>query len=87
MPLGKGASFNATDQIIRFTARSSDGVVFLFFVLSALLPIALDALERRSFVPHVAARHVRASKSGFLTVISILSMAGVARQLVRACAR
>ncbi|WP_438042534.1 FtsX-like permease family protein [Sorangium sp. So ce128] len=82
MPVGKGASFNPTDQIIRFTALVSS-VVFLFFVLSALLPIALDALERRSFVPHVAARHVRASKSGFLTVISVLSMAGVA---VSSCA-
>ncbi|WP_437280659.1 ABC transporter permease [Sorangium sp. So ce375] len=82
MPVGKGASFNPTDQIIRFTALVSS-VVFLFFVLSALLPLALDALERRSFVPHVAARHVRASKSGFLTVISVLSMAGVA---VSSCA-
>ncbi|WP_437625068.1 FtsX-like permease family protein [Sorangium sp. So ce1151] len=76
MPTGRLASVNATDQIIRFTALISS-VVFLFFVLSALLPIILDTLERRSFVPYVGARHVRASKSGFLTVISVLSMAGV----------
>ncbi len=76
MPTGRLASVNAADQIIRFTALVSS-VIFLFFVLSALLPIILDALERRSFVPYVGARHVRASKSGFLTVISVLSMAGV----------
>ncbi|KYF99857.1 hypothetical protein BE20_57825 [Sorangium cellulosum] len=77
MPVGRFAAHNPTDQIIRFAALVSS-TVFLFFVLSALLPLALDALERRSFVPHVGARHVRASKSGFLTVISVLSMAGVA---------
>ncbi|WP_437319151.1 FtsX-like permease family protein [Sorangium sp. So ce385] len=77
MPVGRLASHNTTDQIIRFAALVSS-TVFLFFVLSALLPLALDALERRSFVLHVGARHVRASKSGFLTVISVLSMAGVA---------
>ncbi|WP_437816694.1 FtsX-like permease family protein [Sorangium sp. So ce1078] len=76
MPTGRFESVTSTDQIIRFTALASS-VVFLFFVLSALLPIILDALERGSFVPYVGARHVRASKSGFLTVISVLSMAGV----------
>ncbi|XXX79638.1 ABC transporter permease [Sorangium sp. So ce134] len=75
-PTGRLAPVNPTDQIIRFTALASS-IVFLYFVLSALLPIILDALERGRFVPFVGARHVRASKSGFLTVISVLSMAGV----------
>lgn len=53
------------------------GVVFVLVVLAALLPLLLDAVERRGFVGFVGARHVRATKSGFLTVISVLSMAGV----------
>ena len=59
------------------------GVLFLLIVLAALLPMLLDALENRSFSSFVGARHVRATKSGFLTVISILSMSGVA---VSSCA-
>jgi lipoprotein-releasing system permease protein len=59
------------------------GVLFLLIVLTALLPMLLDALENRSFSSFVGARHVRATKSGFLTVISILSMSGVA---VSSCA-
>jgi lipoprotein-releasing system permease protein len=61
---------------VRFGALFT-GVVFLLAVLAAGLPLMLDALERRSFVSYVGARHVRATKSGFLTVISVLSMAGV----------
>ncbi len=68
--------FQLTDEILGFSALGVS-VLFLFGVLSALLPVLLDALERRSFVSFVAARHVRATKSGFLTVISVLSMAGV----------
>ncbi|APR74930.1 Lipoprotein releasing system transmembrane protein LolC [Minicystis rosea] len=71
-----GAPFRIKQEAIRFGALGC-GVIFLLAVLSAILPIALDALENRSFTSYVAARHVRASKSGFLTVISILSMAGV----------
>jgi lipoprotein-releasing system permease protein len=57
--------------------------VFLVAVLVAGLPIVLDAIEARGFTSFVGARHVRATKSGFLTVISVLSMAGVA---VSSCA-
>ncbi len=70
------------DEIVRFSALGT-GVFFLLAVLAAMLPIMLDALERRSFTSFVGARHVRATKSGFLTVISVLSMAGVA---VSSCA-
>jgi len=83
--LGKAephAPFRLRDELIHFGALAA-GVIFSFFVLAAALPIILDALERRSFTSFVGARHVRASKSGFLTVISVLSMAGVA---VSSCA-
>ena len=58
-------------------------MLFLLAVLAAGLPMILDAVESRGFVQFVGARHVRATKSGFLTVISVLSMAGVA---VSSCA-
>src|SRR6202000_741274 len=41
-------------------------------------PWARDGLERRSFSTYIAARHVRAKKSGFLTLISGLSIFAVA---------
>jgi lipoprotein-releasing system permease protein len=47
-------------------------------VLVLVIPIALDLLERYSFPSFVGARHMRAKKSGFLTVISTLSILGVA---------
>jgi lipoprotein-releasing system permease protein len=43
-------------------------------------------VEGRSFVPFIAARHVRSSKSGFLTVISILSILGVGVSSFALCA-
>lgn len=70
------AAFKLSREILRFSTLAA-GVAFLIFVLSAMLPLILDALERRSFSSFVGARHVRATKSGFLTVISVLSMAGV----------
>jgi lipoprotein-releasing system permease protein len=76
------APFRWQDELVRFGALGA-GVVFLLAVLAAMLPILLDRLERRSFVSFVGARHVRATKSGFLTVISVLSMSGVA---VSSCA-
>ena len=45
-------------------------------VLVVLVSFALDRLQ--GFTTFVAARHVRSQKSGFLTVISILSICGVA---------
>ncbi len=42
------------------------------------MPWMLDVLERRSFSSYIAARHVRAKKSGFLTLISGLSIFAVA---------
>ncbi|MBI4700445.1 MAG: ABC transporter permease [Deltaproteobacteria bacterium] len=69
-------------ELVRFAVLGA-GVVFVLAILAALLPVTLDALERRRFASFVGARHIRATKSGFLTVISVLSMAGVA---VSSCA-
>jgi len=63
-------------EVVRFGALGA-GVVFLLFTLAAILPLALDLLERRGFIPFVGARHFRATKSGFLTAISVLSIMGV----------
>lgn len=82
MPVQRSAPFNLREELVRFGALGA-GVIFLLIVLSAVLPMILDALEGRSFTSFVGARHVRATKSGFLTVISVLSMAGVA---VSSCA-
>ncbi|WP_437783017.1 FtsX-like permease family protein [Sorangium sp. So ce1097] len=77
LPVTRGSTpFVLRQELIRFGALGT-GVIFLLISLAALLPVILDALERRSFVSYVGARHVRATKSGFLTVISVLSMAGV----------
>ena len=70
------APFKMSREVLRFSTLAA-GVIFLLYVLAALLPLILDALENRSFASFVGARHVRATKSGFLTVISLLSMAGV----------
>ncbi|MBI4701332.1 MAG: ABC transporter permease [Deltaproteobacteria bacterium] len=69
-------------ELVRFAVLGT-GVVFVLAILAALLPAALDSLERGRFASFVGARHIRATKSGFLTVISVLSMAGVA---VSSCA-
>ena len=76
IPVVRNSPFRIQEEAFRFAALGA-GVVFLTAVLVALLPIILDAIEARSFSSFVGARHVRATKSGFLTVISVLSMLGV----------
>src|SRR5260370_38410575 len=51
--------------------------------MSGPIPWIVGLAEGRSLRSFVAVRHVRASKSGFLTVISVLSILGVA---VSSCA-
>ncbi len=74
--------FDRTLEFVRYSSLLA-GVVFLGFVLAAALPLGLDLLERSGFVSFVSARHVRATKSGFLTIISVLSILGVS---VSSCA-
>jgi len=79
-----GARRGATKALIDHIDTAASAValllaaVFVVGVLSAMLPWLLDRLEGRTFVAFVAARHVRSEKSGFLTVISVLSICGVA---------
>jgi lipoprotein-releasing system permease protein len=82
LPVTKGSKVIMKHEITRASALLT-GVVFLLFVLGALLPLILDTLERSGFARFVGARHIRATKSGFLTIISILSICGVA---VSSCA-
>jgi lipoprotein-releasing system permease protein len=85
LPEPERVSFVLGDQIVRVSAALS-GTVSVMVVMVLALPWALDRLERQGFVNFVAARHVRADKSGFLTVISILSIAGVFISSLALCA-
>lgn len=77
MPTMRGTAWSVQDTAIRAAAILSS-VAVIVVLLALLLPYMLDRLEGRRFTSFVAARHVRSQKSGFLTVISILSICGVA---------
>jgi lipoprotein-releasing system permease protein len=77
LPKLRGAAWTLRDMLVRAGAILA-GVLFLVGTVVALLPWLLDVLERRSFSSYIAARHVRAKKSGFLTLISGLSIFAVA---------
>jgi lipoprotein-releasing system permease protein len=85
LPEPERVSFVLADQIVRVGAALF-GTISILTVMLLSLPWALDRLERQGFVNFVAARHVRADKSGFLTVISILSIAGVFISSLALCA-
>jgi len=76
LPTPKGTYFVLWHQLVRLGAVLS-GMGFVFGALVLLIPKVFDRFEGKSFVPFIAARHVRSQKSGFLTVISLLSIAGV----------
>ncbi|HEY8073610.1 MAG TPA: hypothetical protein VIF62_05865, partial [Labilithrix sp.] len=77
LPTLRGSAWSIKDTAIRASAILT-GVAGVVLVLALLLPFVLDRLEGRRFTSFVAARHVRAQKSGFLTIISVLSICGVA---------
>lgn len=77
LPKLRGSAWTLRDMGVRAGAIVA-GVLFLVGTVVALLPWLLDLLERRSFSSYIAARHVRAKKSGFLTLISGLSIFAVA---------
>lgn len=77
LPVLRGSAFSITDALVRVVAILL-GVGLAVAILSNLLPWILDRLEGNRFTFFVGARHIRAKKSGFLTVISILSIMGVA---------
>ena len=77
LPEPGGSYFVLWHQIVRVgAALSATGFVVGFIALT--LPIGLNVLENWRFGSFIAVRHVRSQKSGFLTIISILSIAGVA---------
>ncbi len=77
LPRLRGAAWTLRDMLVRAGAIVA-GVLFMVGAVVALMPWMLDILERRSFSSYIAARHVRAKKSGFLTLISGLSIFAVA---------
>jgi lipoprotein-releasing system permease protein len=84
LPQPKTGVFILWHQLVRGGAVVA-GVIGLFGAMGLLLPKVLDAIEQRGFVPFVAVRHVRANKSGFLTIISMLSISGVALSCAVLC--
>jgi lipoprotein-releasing system permease protein len=85
LPEHHGTYFDLGQQIVRVCAAVC-ATAFVFCSMLLLLPVALNRVERSSAIGFVAARHVRATKSGFLTVISVLSIAGVAVSSLALCA-
>jgi lipoprotein-releasing system permease protein len=77
LPTPKGTYFVFWHQLVRVGAVLS-GMGFVLGGMALLIPRVFDRFEGQSFVPFIAARHVRSQKSGFLTVISVLSISGVA---------
>ena len=77
LPSQRGSAWNVRDAATRASAIVI-GVAVVILLLALILPYMLDQLEGRRFTSFVAARHVRSQKSGFLTVISVLSICGVA---------
>ena len=74
--------FKLKHEIIRYGAAAT-AVVFAVLFLVSLMPWIFDRLEGRSFRSFVAVRHVRAGKSGFLTVISVLADSPNSAQPIR----
>ena len=84
LPQSKTGVFIVWHQLVRGGTVIA-GVSCLFGAMGLLLPKVLDRIEQRGFVSFVAARHVRANKSGFLTIISVLSISGVALSCATLC--
>jgi lipoprotein-releasing system permease protein len=85
LPEPRGSTFILWHQLVRIGAALS-GTGFVVFFMALAMPWVLDRIEGGGFIPFVAVRHVRASKSGFLTVISFLSIAGVGVSAFALCA-
>lgn len=77
LPEPVGTYFVLWHQIVRVCAAAFT-TLFIITAMGLGVPLALNRIESGSAVGFIAARHVRASKSGFLTIISILSIFGVA---------
>jgi lipoprotein-releasing system permease protein len=84
LPAAHGSTFKLKHELIRWFAAGT-AVVFTILLLVGLIPWVFDLAEGRNFRSFVAVRHVRATKSGFLTVISVLSILGVALSSCALC--
>jgi lipoprotein-releasing system permease protein len=84
LPEPKGSYFVLWHQLVRVGAAVFTTVFVLVTVL-LFIPWAFSRLERRGATLFVAVRHVRAKKSGFLTVISWLSILGVLLSSLALC--
>lgn len=76
LPEPVGTYFVLWHQVVRVCAAIS-ATLFVISAMVLAVPVILNRIEGGSAIGFIAARHVRASKSGFLTVISILSILGV----------
>ncbi len=85
LPEPRGSTFILWHQLVRIGAALS-GTFFVVGFMALAMPWLLDRIEGRGFIPFVAVRHVRSTKSGFLTVISFLSIAGVGVSAFALCA-
>ena len=85
LPEPRSGVFVVSHQIIRADA-ALNLTLFVVCLLATVMPSALNWFERGDFISFVAARHVRAKKSGFLTIISLLSILGVAISSFALCA-
>lgn len=68
----------STDQKLYSSIRLNVTAIFLARLTAWVIPPLLDLVERIDFHPLVAARHLRARKSGFLATIGTLSVLAVA---------
>ncbi len=75
-------TYDVLHEVVRASALVS-AVVYVVYVVLALVPVGLALLQGGTFVSFVSARLLSATRSGFLTVISVLSVLGVA---VSSCA-
>ncbi len=85
LPPHRAGVFVLWEQAVRAgAALSATGLIVCLLALA--VPPVLNAFERGDFIAFVAARHVRSKKSGFLTIISLLSILGVALSSFALCA-
>jgi lipoprotein-releasing system permease protein len=85
LPEGRTVRFLVHHLLIRVGATLS-ATAFIVLALAALVPLGLRGLEKGRFRYFVAARHLLAKKSGFLTAISALSILGVGLSSFALCA-
>jgi lipoprotein-releasing system permease protein len=85
LPIQRGSAFVLWHQLVRVGAALG-GTGFVVCLMVLIVPWLMDRVEGGGFISFIAARHVRSQKSGFLTVISVLSISGVGVSSFALCA-